>query len=124
MRKLSEFQDEEALDLLADILPPVSAIAADKSVQGAFKSGTSLAEIVKLLIKAHKGEVMQIMASLEGVSVEDFHCNLLTLPMMLLQILNDEDLKSFFTSAVQNMPNDSFGSVTATTEDGEESALS
>ena len=57
MKRLSEFKDEEALDLLANILTPVSEIAQDQSVKDVFsgKSSATVAEIVAQIIKTHKG---------------------------------------------------------------------
>ena len=120
MRKLSEFRDEEALELLADLLQPLSQIASDSSFRTAWKSGAKVYDVAKLLIKGHKSEVMDIMASLEGVPREEFHCNVLTLPMMLVSILNDEDFMAFFASAGQSILTDNSGSVTEIIEEEEQ----
>ena len=122
MRKLSDFRDEEALDVLAELIDPVVDIASDKEIQKAFEAGSeaTMADVVKLIIKGHKRAVMAVMAVLEGVPLEQFHCNLLTLPSQVMQIMNDSDLKAFFTSQVQNISLNASGSATENTkEDGE-----
>ena len=97
MRKISEYKDEEALDLLADLIEPAAEIAQDKGLADAMREGKR-AKAVKLAIKNHKPEVMQILARIDGVPVEEFHCNVITLPIRLMDILNDDDFMAVFTS--------------------------
>lgn len=102
MKRLSEYKDEQALDLLADLIEPASCIIADENVAEALKAGKRMAA-VKTAIKGHKPEVMELLAVMEGVPVEEYHCNVLTVPMRLLEILNDEELMAVFTSQVQEI---------------------
>lgn len=99
--KLSEYKDEAALELLADLIEPASAIFADEEIKAAYEKKESKAAMIGKAIKRHKPEVMRILAALDGVPVEEYHCNILTLPVKLLQILNDPDLTDFFSSAAQ-----------------------
>lgn len=103
MKRLSDFKDEEALDVLCEIIEPACEIMADERVQKAFEkgSGFTVVQAVKLIIKEHKRAVMQVMAALECVPFEEYHCNLLTLPIQIMQIVNDNDLLTFFQSQVQ-----------------------
>lgn len=97
MKLLSEYKDGEALDLLADLLDPVSEIISDKSIQGALQTkNIKNIDVVKYAIKEHKEAVIHILAILDGVPVEEYHCNVFTLPIKVLQILNDPDLMDFF----------------------------
>jgi len=102
MKKLSAYRDEEALDLLADLLEPAAMIMADPDVADALKSGNRM-KAIKKAVKAHKPQVMEVLAIMEGVPVEEYHCNVLTVPMRLLEILNDDDLIAVFTSQAQEM---------------------
>lgn len=102
MRKLSDYKDEEALDLLAEIIEPAVEIFGDKDFANAMQSGNSLSA-AKICIKNHKQSILQILATLEGVPVEEYHCNFLTLPMRIIEVLNDENLMALFTSQVQEM---------------------
>ena len=126
MKRLSEIKDEEALDLLANILTPVSEIAQDQDVKAVFSGKTqkTVAEIVAQIIKAHKGAVMDIMAALEGVPREDYHCNILTLPKQIMTVLNDPDLMAFFREQGQIDSSNGSGSVTENIEEEETQALS
>ena len=94
--KLSEYKNEQALDILADILEPSAKIFSDKEVKEAFGTGDKIKDI-KTAIKTHKAEIIEILAVLDGVPVAEYECNVLTLPVKLLEILNDTDLMSFFS---------------------------
>ena len=94
--KLSEYKNEQALDILADILEPSAKIFSDKDVKKAFETGDKIKGI-KAAIKTHKSEIIEILAVLDGVPVAEYECNVLTLPVKLLEILNDTDLTSFFS---------------------------
>lgn len=112
--KLSDYKNEQALDLLADIIEPSSKIFADKAVKGAFETGDKINGI-KVAIKNHKHEIIEILAALDGVSVEKYECNVLTLPAKVLEILNDTALTSFFNSQRLTEQNPVSVAVTGTT---------
>ena len=102
MKKLSEYKDEAALDLLADIMEPAIEIMADPAIKEVAATGNRI-KIAKTAIKNHKREVMEILAVMEGVKVEDYHCNIFSLPARVLEILSDDELISVFTSQAQEM---------------------
>ena len=102
MKRLSEYRDEEALDLMADLLEPFVKIFGDEEFAKQYRAGKTL-QAVKVAIKGHKKDVKEILAIMEGVPLEEYHCDILTLPMRLLEILNDEKLQQVFTSQVQEI---------------------
>ena len=63
---------------------------------------------------------MKILATLDRVPVEEYHCNLLSLPMKVIEILNDPELLAFFTYQGQSEDEADSGSVTENTEEIEE----
>ena len=107
--KLSEYQGEAALDILADMIEPVGEIMSDKEIGKVCKKNRPKA--IALTIKKHKKAVMQIMATMDGVSVEEYKCNVLTLPIKILEILNDPALVQLFTYQGQTGGAKSSGSV-------------
>lgn len=114
MKKLSEYKNEEALDLLAEIIDPVALIFADKKfVENLQKNKLSA---IKYVLKEHSKSILEILASLDGVPVEEYECNVITLPITLMQVLNDEDLLDFFKSQGLKMEDESFGSATENIE--------
>lgn len=110
MRKLSEIKNEDALDLLADIIEPCSIIFSDKEIKKQFQEKKTGIKIVSYAIKQHKKEVLEIMARLENVPLEEYECNFLTLPVRILSILNDTEIMDFFVSQGQEMAKESSGS--------------
>lgn len=116
MRKLSDYKGEDALDLLADLIDPVADIASDKEIATLVRSKQSKMAIVKVAIKNHKKAILEILAILEGVPVEEYECSVFSLPVKILEILNDKELINFFTSAGQTEDATSFGSSMENTE--------
>lgn len=94
--KLSEVKNEEALDLLGDLLEPVAAILSDPKVKELF--GGKPIKLASYIIKNHKKEVLQVLARMDGIPVEEYSCNVFTLPVKVIELLNDESLKELFTS--------------------------
>lgn len=115
MKKLSEYKDEEALDLLADLLEPVVEILGDTKVVKEFQDNRLKG--ISLAIKCHKRAVFKAMAVLNGVDVDSYHCDILTLPKTILDIVNDKDLIDFFSLQSRELGNDFFGSATMTGEE-------
>lgn len=118
--KLSDFKGENALDLLADIIEPAAEILGDKEIAELYNGGWKKAAIVKIAIKKHKKEVIEILAAMDGVPVEEYSCNVLTLPLKLLEILNDKEFMELFTFAGQTGGAKSSGSPTENTEANEQ----
>ncbi len=96
--KLSEYKDEQALDLLAVLIEPASEILADAAVREAAEKGNT-ARSVSLAIRNHKRAVMAVFAALDGIPVEEYHCNVLTLPAKLIELFNDPDIAQLFSFA-------------------------
>ena len=95
--KLSEVKGEAALDLLADIIEPATEIMSDPNIKEVAKAKNKGAAI-KVLIKDHKKAIIEILAAIDGVPVEEYDVNVLTLPVKILEVLNDAELMDFFTS--------------------------
>lgn len=95
--KLSEIKGEAALDMLADIIEPATEIMTDPNVQKLIKA-KDRGKVIKALIKNHKKSIIEILATIDGVPVEQYDVNVFTLPIKLLELLNDKELMSFFTS--------------------------
>ena len=112
--KLSEYQGESALDLLADLIEPAGEIMSDKEIGEVFKKNRFKA--IGIAIKNHKKAVMQIMAAMDGVPVDEYKCNVFTLPVKILELLNDRDIVQLLTYQGQTGDANSSGSASATIE--------
>ena len=112
--KLSEYQGEAALDILADLIEPAGEIMSDKEIGDVFKKNRFKA--IGLAIKNHKKAVIQIMATMDGVPVDEYKCNVFTLPVKILELLNDSELIRLFTYQGQTGDANSSGSASENTE--------
>ena len=115
--KLSEIKGEQALDVLADLIDPVSEIVADKEIYSAVKAKVPSLKVAKLAIKAHKKAVISILAILDGADPEQYQPNIFELPKKLMEIINDPMVEELFTSQSQPITGASSGSAMEITED-------
>ena len=113
--KLSEYQGEEALDLLADLIEPAGEIMSDKEIGEVFKENRFKA--IGLAIKNHKKAVIQIMATMDGVPVNEYKCNVFSLPVKILELLNDPEMIRLFRYQGQTGDAISSGSVSENIEE-------
>lgn len=112
--KLSDIKGERTLDVIAEIIEPVSNIAQDKQAAALFKrekapkgmDARSFA-IEKLknaaisLIKTHKNDIIAILAAIQGVGVEEYTSALNIAKLMhdFVEIANDSEFIGLFISA-------------------------
>ena len=117
MKRLSEYKGDEAIDLLADLMDPVVEIISDAEVAKMLQT-KRIAAAVKPILKSHKEAVICILALLNGKSAEEYknEVNVFTIPKAILEILNDPDLMSLFTSAEQTEGVTSSGSASENIE--------
>lgn len=114
--KLSEIKGEQALDVLADILEPAARIISDDEIEKAYRSGQKL-KAVKIAIKNHKRDVIAILAIMDGEDPETYEPNVLSVPIKLLEILNDPDVMGLFLS--QEQSTEEISSIPATENTGD-----
>lgn len=95
---LTEATNEEALDALAELLEPCEEIFTDAELKAMFDKNESQMVIIRHAIKNHKQAIIKILAVLDGVPVEEYKCNVLTIPVKLIELLNNKELAPFFHS--------------------------
>jgi hypothetical protein len=108
--KLSEIQGERAIEVIADLIEPLSNIAIDpniKSVLSFKKKENETAEEaavkaiqknIPVLLKHHKKDVAKVLGVLEGVDPEKL--NILEILKGLTDMMADKALMQLFSSAV------------------------
>lgn len=114
MTKLGDIKGARAFDVIADCIGPISNLAKDKEVAALMKTGDkpegmssgeymlqSLSEHLPQVLKAHKKDIIAIMAAIEGVSPQKYAQDLTLSKLMsdFYSLMTDEDLLSLFTSA-------------------------
>jgi hypothetical protein len=117
LMKISEYKNEDAIELLADIMEPAVEIFGDAELRDTVRGGnTDRMAIAKMVLKNHPKEVLHIMAILDGVDPDKYEANVFTLPLKLMEIMNDEGFLLLFQSQVQNTDETFSGPVTEITE--------
>lgn len=112
--KISDFRNEDALDLLADLIEPAAHIFSDKQVEKAYRDGDRIGAI-KHAIKDHKTDVIAIVAALDGTTPDKCDFDAITLLSKILEILSDQELVNFFGSQGRTEEKKPSGSATAST---------
>ena len=111
--KLSDIKGERAIEVIADLIEPITNIATDKECADLFsvkpvkdedKKVTARKHLVKkvpTLLKSHKRDVIKIIATLDGKSVDDM--NVFSIAAALIGFVQDEALIELFTSAARSV---------------------
>lgn len=110
--KLSDIKGDRVFDVIADIIEPACNIATDDEAGKFFKRDSrpedmsvreftlkQIKEALPPLLKTHKEDLIKIMATLDGISPEEYKKNLTMAGLFqgLYEILTDEDLLSFLS---------------------------
>ena len=126
--RLSDIQGERVFDVIADIIDPIANIAEDEQASSMFRreklpDGMTAKEFVTqrarkalpALLNGHKGDIIAILASIEGVSAESYKGSLNIVKLMrdATELLTDEDFGGLFISAQSGT---SYGSAQEKTE--------
>lgn len=98
--KISEIKNEDALDVICDLMEPAAEIFGDPAFAETAKEG-DIAKLAKVAIKGHKKAVLEILAALNGVPVDEYVGTPITIMRDVLEILSDKELLEFFTSQGQ-----------------------
>lgn len=126
--KLSDVKGDRALDVVAEIIEPISNIAEDKAASELFSrkqlpDGMTSQQFVlqrvkkgvPALVKGHKADIVAILAAIEGTTPREYTEGL-TLSKLFrdcVELLLDESFETLFISAQSE---DSFGSAPEITE--------
>lgn len=101
--KLSDYKGEAALDLLADLMEPVVEIIGDDKFKDMVRGGEDKLKIAKHLLKGHKRSILTVMALVDGQDPNTYEPNVLSIPLKLMELINDPDIVELFTMQGQKM---------------------
>lgn len=100
--RLSEIKGENAIDVIADLLDPLTEILADPEIKKVAQSNEPILTKAKVILKRQKKAVIEVLAIVNQTPLEEFNPSLLELPVMLVDLINDlksnEELASLFQS--------------------------
>lgn len=112
--KITELYNEDALEMLADIIEPAAKIMSDTQIKVLYR--TDRLKLVKHIIKEHKKSIIEILAALDGVPVKDYKANIVSMMKDILYIVNNDELMEVFYSQGQETDESAFGSAMENTE--------
>lgn len=92
--RLSEFRDEQAIEVVARLMGPMSNIAAN--AQNAEARSRGAAQFAAALLKNCPRDVMDILAILSGKEPEAYHCTAASVLADVLDMLSDPELTRLF----------------------------
>jgi hypothetical protein len=87
--RLSEIKGTDAIDVIADIIDPVTVILADKEIQEAIETKKPYLLIAKTILKNQKEAILEVLAVLHKEDPKEFKPSLIELPIMLVQLVQD-----------------------------------
>lgn len=117
--KLIDIPGDRCVDVIADITPPILRLAEDKAVvemlrkaEGKTPTFMSVAAKLPAVLKTHKEDIHVILATVNGVSVEEYvaQLNMVKLIRDVLDLLTDTSFADFFGSAQPKAGQTSSGS--------------
>lgn len=118
--KITDFKNEQALELMENIIDPVSEIFSDNNFKElARNKKTKKIALVKYALANHKKPIIEVLAALNGQSVEEYSGTVLTMTAQLLEIFNDEEMNNFFSSLVETKDEKSSTEPTENTKETE-----
>lgn len=109
-----DVKNEQAIEMLAEIIDPAVEIFSDEAVVKEFRLGNNMGGI-KIILKNHSKAILEILARFDGVEPDEYECNVLTLPARLLEFFNDPDMMVLFQSQGQKTGVNFSGSATEST---------
>ena len=95
-----DINGDEALDVLADLMDPIETIAKDKELVRKLRA-KEYKTAIQMALRTYKPEVLTILALLNRENPKTYQPNILKIPLMLLEVLNDPDITVLFTSQAQ-----------------------
>lgn len=110
--KLSDLKGERAVEVIADIIAPLSSIASDqeqlqlfriKRQEGESDKDVAVRDIsVKIpkLLKTHKADVLAILCAINGTEPEEL--SVMEIIKQAMELIGDPDFLSLFISAVNS----------------------
>ena len=116
MKKLSDYKGEEAIELWADLVDPLTEMLGDAEIKDVVTKGKSKLDIAKTILKNHSKEAADILTRIDPTPIDGLNI-VLRLIALLGEIDANEEIKSFFGFAEQvKTDEESSGLLMANTE--------
>lgn len=100
--KITEYENEKALEIMADLLEPMAEILGNEDTKKVFQTQPKI-KIASYILKNHSKSIIKILAILDDVPVDEYKGNIVSMTSKVVEIMNDEAFSDFFTSSIQGM---------------------
>lgn len=118
MKRLSDYKNEDAIELWADLIDPIMNIFQDDEVRKGVVGEESALKKAQTILRLHKKDAAALLLRIDPTPITGL--NIITrLLDILSEIEHSEEFGSFFGLQGQKTEGESFGSATENTEDGE-----
>lgn len=114
--RLSEFENEDALDLLANIIEPAAEIMQDKKIVALVRSGKPVLYAVAEILRSHKKQAIEIVSALHKKKPGEYTFTAVSLTNDVIELMNDPEIQMVFTSQSPTATAEPSGSATESTE--------
>ena len=101
MKKLTDYKDDAAIELWADLLDPLSEILTDDKIRKVVQSGKSKMDIVKEILKRHRKQATKILLRIDDTPIDGLNI-IVRLVDLVTDIGNNEEIRGFFGYAEQD----------------------
>lgn len=115
MKRLSDYEGEEAIELWCDLADPMIEIFGDKKIANMMRAKKPKIIIAREIIKEYKKEVSEILLRIDDTPINGLNI-LVRFVELLNEIGNDPTIKSFFGSLAENKEEITSGSAMVNTE--------
>lgn len=103
MMKLSDHQGDEAIEMWADLLEPMTEIFTNEKVREVIQSGKPRFVIAKVILHECKNEAVEILQRIDPEPINGLNL-IVRLMGILAEVGQNEEIKSFFGYAEQAKP--------------------
>lgn len=100
--KITELKNEQALEALGDMIEPATEIMSDEDIANTFRKGGKPIVAISKILKRHPKACVQILAASEGVPYEEYSCSLFQMPIKLLELINEPEVRDFLSWQANN----------------------
>lgn len=114
--RLSDFKDEKAIEVVADLIDPISRMAQVVKAErdGSKNKNITQAQLVGIALKKCKKEAIEMFAILNDIPKDKYHCNGATILGDVMNMFSDPQLLQLF--GLQSKIPTSSGSASESTE--------
>lgn len=110
---LSQYENEDALDLLADMMEPMGIIMGDQTFVKKWQSGKPIMYALSYAMKAHKEAIIQLIAAIHREDPKKYRFTIPSLLQDLTELVSDPVFQTFFPMQGQTDSSTTSGSATA-----------